>query len=40
MSIYDNLIENNIDRNTIILGFGGGVVGDIAGFVASTYKED
>src|SRR5690554_6817174 len=36
LSIYDNLIENNIDRNTIILSFGGGVVGDIAGFVAST----
>ncbi len=39
MPIYDNLIENNIDRNTIILSFGGGVVGDVAGFVASTYKR-
>ena len=39
LSIYDNLIENNIDRNTVILSFGGGVVGDIAGFTASTYKR-
>ncbi len=39
LSIYDDLIENNIDRNTAILSFGGGVVGDIAGFVASTYKR-
>ena len=39
LSIYDNLIENNMDRNTIILSFGGGVVGDIAGFIASTYKR-
>jgi 3-dehydroquinate synthase len=38
-SIYDHLIESNIDRNTLILSFGGGVVGDIAGFVAATYKR-
>lgn len=35
--IYLDLIKNNFDRNSIILCFGGGVVGDIAGFVASTY---
>lgn len=39
LSIYDDLIKNNIDRNTIIISFGGGVVGDIAGFVAATYKR-
>lgn len=39
LSIYDDLIEENIDRGTLILSFGGGVVGDIAGFVASTYKR-
>ncbi len=38
-SIYDHLIENNMDRNTLILSFGGGVVGDITGFVAATYKR-
>lgn len=37
--IYDDLLDNHIDRNTLILAFGGGVVGDIAGFVASTYKR-
>jgi len=35
--IYSELIEVNCDRNTIIISFGGGVVGDISGFVASTY---
>lgn len=30
------LLEKNIDRNSLIIGFGGGVVGDLAGFVAST----
>ncbi|MBZ2173658.1 3-dehydroquinate synthase [Schnuerera sp. xch1] len=39
LSIYDNLIENNANRDTMIISFGGGVVGDIAGFVASTYKR-
>lgn len=37
--IYDDMIENNINRDTMILSFGGGVVGDIAGFIASTYKR-
>ena len=35
--IYSRLIDLNCDRNTVIISFGGGVVGDIAGFVASTY---
>lgn len=39
LSIYDALIEQNMDRNGIILSLGGGVVGDIAGFVASTYMR-
>lgn len=39
LDIYDDLIENNIDRNTLILSFGGGVVGDMAGFIAATYKR-
>jgi len=38
-SIYDHMIEYNMDRNTLILSFGGGVVGDITGFVAATYKR-
>lgn len=35
--IYDNLVNIGVDRSTTIVGIGGGVVCDIAGFVASTY---
>ncbi len=37
--IYQFLYKNNADKNTVIVSFGGGVIGDIAGFVASTYKR-
>ena len=37
--IYRQLIELNVDRECFILGFGGGIVTDIAGFVASTYMR-
>ena len=30
------LIENNVQRDDLIIAFGGGVVGDLAGFVAAT----
>ena len=33
------LISINIDRHDLIIAFGGGVVGDLAGFVASTYMR-
>lgn len=32
-----SLTENEFNRNDIIISFGGGVVGDISAFVASTY---
>lgn len=35
--IHTSLIENNIKRDDWILALGGGVVGDLAGFVAATY---
>ena len=35
--IIEKLIEFKADRKSFILGVGGGVVTDIAGFVASTY---
>lgn len=35
-SLSLQLLEKNIDRNSLIIGFGGGVVGDLSGFVAST----
>jgi 3-dehydroquinate synthase len=36
-SIYDELIEKLMERSNVIIALGGGVVGDIAGFVAATY---
>jgi 3-dehydroquinate synthase len=35
--IYGQLIANEIDRKSFILGVGGGIVCDLAGYVASTY---
>lgn len=32
-------IQNNLSRKSLVLAFGGGVVGDLAGFVASTYMR-
>ncbi|WP_313232862.1 3-dehydroquinate synthase [Tissierella praeacuta] len=38
-NIYKILIKKNIDRNGKIFCLGGGVVGDLAGFAAATYKR-
>lgn len=35
--IYEFLTQNNVTRTDIIVALGGGVVGDLAGFIASTY---
>lgn len=35
--IYDRLLESGIERDSVIIALGGGVVGDLAGFVAATY---
>jgi len=37
--ITNFLFENNIDRSYTIFGLGGGIIGDIVGFVASTYMR-
>lgn len=37
--IYNRLVELEADRSTFILGVGGGIVCDIAGFAASTYMR-
>lgn len=37
--IYEFLLQKEFDRNSLILGIGGGVVCDIAGFVAATYMR-
>jgi 3-dehydroquinate synthase len=35
--IYERLLEIEADRSSFVVGVGGGIVCDIAGFVASTY---
>ncbi|NLJ90005.1 MAG: 3-dehydroquinate synthase [Clostridiales bacterium] len=36
-SLYDKLIEWKFDRKDILIALGGGVVGDLTGYVAATY---
>jgi|LGOV01.1.fsa_nt_gb 3-dehydroquinate synthase len=36
-SLYKKLLDLEITRNDLIIAFGGGVVGDLAGFLAATY---
>lgn len=38
-SIYGQLLDSGVDRSDFILGIGGGVVCDLAGFIASTYMR-
>jgi len=35
--IYDFLVKNRVERNDILVAFGGGMVGDLAGYVAATF---
>jgi 3-dehydroquinate synthase len=35
--VYDALVRANADRATTLITFGGGVIGDMAGFAAATY---
>jgi 3-dehydroquinate synthase len=38
-SIYEQLLSLEADRSSFIVGIGGGIVCDVAGFVASTYMR-
>lgn len=35
--VYNQLLDNKMTRKDLIIAFGGGVVGDLAGFVAATF---
>ncbi len=35
--LYDNWAEHHLDRRTVVVAVGGGVLGDLAGFAAATY---
>src|SRR5215471_19300773 len=37
--LYDRLADFRADRETLIVAAGGGVVGDLAGFVAATFNR-
>jgi len=37
--IYANLLENDYSRDTLLIAIGGGIVGDICGFVAATFSR-
>ncbi len=43
LAIYEKCVEyamsNHLDRNILVIAFGGGAVTDFAGFFASTYKR-
>ena len=37
VKIYDFLIKHRVERNDVIVALGGGMIGDLAGFVAATF---
>ena len=37
--LWDKLLELGADRKTVVVAVGGGVVGDLAGFVAATFAR-
>lgn len=36
---YEKLIQLNYNKNDYVISFGGGVVGDLAGFIAATFNR-
>lgn len=38
-NIWKSMTENNLDRKSLMINLGGGVIGDMGGFCAATYKR-
>ena len=38
-SLWEGMLELNADRRTVVVAVGGGVVGDLAGFIAATFAR-
>jgi len=39
-NLYRELVKNEVDRSSLIVGVGGGLATDVAGFVASTFLRE
>ena len=37
--IYDRMLEMKCDRKSFLIALGGGVIGDLTGFIAATYQR-
>jgi 3-dehydroquinate synthase len=37
--VFDVLVANRFGRDAVVIALGGGVIGDLAGFVAATYQR-
>lgn len=37
--LWKAFLENGLDRKSTVIALGGGVIGDMAGFAASTYMR-